>query len=98
LERPEGGQADLRRKPSFYGGSGGLRDQDLPAVGSGRDPSDLMERKCNVIAINRCRLSSVHSHPYLNFGSGRPAVGRQCLLTFKTCGDCLGRIREGDEQ
>ena len=67
-------------------------------MGSGRDPSNLVERKGYVVAVNRCRLSRVYSHPDLDLDSGRPGVGGQCQLGFQTCCDRLSRIRKGDEQ
>ena len=87
-----------RRKSSFNGSRGGLGDEDLAAMGAGRDPGNLMERKGYVVAINRSRLSRVHSHPHLDFASGRPGVGRQCQLAFQTCCDRLSCIRKSDEQ
>jgi hypothetical protein len=75
-----------------------MRDKDLPAMGSSRDPGNLMKWKGYVVAANRCRLPRVHSDPDLNLGFWRPGVRRQGQLTFEASGDGLGRIRKGDQQ
>ena len=76
----------------------GLRDEDLPAVSGGSDPSGTVDCEAGIAAAGGDCLTRVQSHPHLDPHVVGPRVSRKRELTLHCREEPVSGAGERDEE